>query len=93
MALVIRFSEVSLVGVLSLCEHIGLQLREVSRLVTTLADPHVQQVGVYGCVVGLQQSALSCLGCRDKHRLDSSWLSAAKFVLLQGETRQIRNIM
>ena len=57
----------SLVCVLSLCKHISLQLRKVARLVTTLADPHVQQVRVYGCVVGLQQPALDGLGCRDKH--------------------------
>lgn len=55
----------SLVGVLSLCKHISLQLREVALLVTTLANPHVQQVGVYGCVVSLQQSALNSLSCGD----------------------------
>lgn len=57
----------SLVGVLSLCEHVGLQLGEVSLLVAALADPHVQQVGVYGCVVGLQQPALYGLSCTHKH--------------------------
>lgn len=44
----------SLVCVLSLCQHISLQLGEVALLVTTLANPHVQQVGVYRCVVSFQ---------------------------------------
>lgn len=57
----------SLVCVLSLCEHVRLQLGEVARLVTTLANPHVQQVGVYGRVVSLQQSALHGLSYTDKY--------------------------
>lgn len=60
----------SLVSVLSLCEHVSLQLGEVALLVTTLADPHVQQVGVYGRVVSFQQSALDGLSCTDKRSKD-----------------------
>lgn len=70
----------SLVGVLSLCEHVGLQLGEVALLMTTLADPHVQQVGVYGRVVGLQQPALNVLSFRDKHSggSDPKWTKWVK---------------
>lgn len=62
----------SLVGVLSPCKHICLQFRKVARLVTALTNPHVQQVGVYGCVISLQQSTLNGLSCGDKHRHDTS---------------------
>lgn len=58
---------------LSLCEHVGLQLWKVALLVATLSDPHVQQVGVYGCVVSLQQSALNGLGCTDTR---TAWLTS-----------------
>ena len=58
---------------LSLREHVGLQLWKVALLVAALSDPHVQQVGVYGCVVSFQQSALDGLGCTDTH---TAWLTS-----------------
>lgn len=56
-----------LVGVLSMRQHVGLQLGEVALLVAALADPHVQQMGVDGRVVGLQQPSLDGLSFRETH--------------------------
>ena len=51
-----------LIGVMSLCQYISLQPGEAALLVSTLADPHVQQVGVDGRGVNLQQPAFHGLG-------------------------------
>lgn len=59
----------SLVDALRVYENIGLQLGKVARLVATLADPHVQEVRVYGGVVGLQQPALNGLSCTGAHTM------------------------
>ena len=43
-------------------KHVGLQLGEEAMLVLALANLHIQQMGVYGCVVYLHQTLFNCLG-------------------------------
>lgn len=64
-------TKVSLVCVVCLCKHVGLQSGEISRVMPALPDLHVQQVGVYGRVVRLQQPALDGLSCKNKKMQNS----------------------
>lgn len=75
----------SLVGVMSLRQHVGLQLGKVALLVPTLANPHVQQMRVYSCVVGLQQPSLNGLCCRETH-------TQASVTALRGRISATNNI-
>lgn len=67
--------------VVCLYKHVGLQSGEISRVMPALPDLHVQQVGVYGRVVRLQQPALDGLGC--KNRKDAK---QRQHLLFQGTT-------
>ena len=82
----------SLVGVVALRQNVCLQTGEAARLVAALADAHVQQVGVEGCVVHLQQTPLDGLGWGQEKsyaywRVREGWVRAGRDYTAASGTR------